>query len=159
MREVCQRIAPVEMLFCGVRGFRVKPIFFSFTTLDAYLVNVPMADLTAPQQLMADAAEALEYGRLLKATYVVPCADGGAPWYWREGMGPHYAGYPGAPVDGASRHDENSDADPYPERLAQLGAKRALLLRPGDRWSGEQRSRVEPFVWPGWAGPKLQATK
>ncbi len=152
MRTVCKKISPVELLFCGVRGFRVKPIFFSFTTLDAYLVNVPMADVTTPQQLMADAAEALEYGRLLKARRVVPCADGGAPWYWREGMGPRYAGYPGLPVEGASTHDENDDADPFPEVLSALAPKRALLLRPGDSWNGAV-SRVAPFEWPGWVAP------
>jgi len=152
MREVCRAIDSVEILFCGVRGFRVKPIFFSFTTLDAFLVNVPSSELTQPQQLMADAAEALEYGKLLKARFVVPCADGGAPWYWREGMGPKYPGYPGTPVEGASTHDENDDADPYPERLgdvAKRGAPRALLLRPGEHWSGTV-TRTAPFTWPGW---------
>ncbi len=154
MRDVCQKIDPVDVLFCGVRGFRVKPIFYSYTTLDAFLVNVPMSELGTPQQLMADAAEALEYGRLLGAKRVVPCADGGAPWYWREGMGPKYPGYPGQPVDGASTHDENPDADPFPELLESLARKRprSLLLRPGDRWHGTI-SRAKPFEWPGWAAP------
>ncbi len=155
MRAVCKKVAPVDILFCGVRGFRVKPIFFSFTTLDAYLVNVPLADLTAPQQLMADAAEALEYGRLLRAKHVVPCADGGAPWYWREGMGPRYAGYPGVPVEGASTHDENADADPFPEVLSALAPSRALLLRPGDRWN-EKLTRQAPFQWPGWVSEEAK---
>ena len=110
----------MDVLFCGVRGFRLAPIFFGFTTLDAFLVNVPRGALTKPQQLMAGPEEALRYGELLGARYVVPCADGGAPWYWREGMGPRYEGYPGEPVSGASLMDENPDADPYPERLVEV---------------------------------------
>ena len=105
MRDVCRAVrkeAPVDVLFCGIRGFRLKPLFYGFTTLEAFLVNVPLQALTRPQRLMAGPEEALEYGRLLGARDVVPCADGGAPWYWREGMGPRYPGYPGEPVGGAS---------------------------------------------------------
>ena len=148
MKTVCRREAPIELLFCGVRGFRVKPIFYSYTTLDAYLVNVPIDQLTTPPQLMADAAEALEYVRLLNSRFVIPCDDGGAPWYRREGMGPKYQGYPGMPVDGASVHGENEDADPFPERLSDLDSKRALLLRPGESWSNHELRRRAPFVWP-----------
>ncbi|NBD08717.1 MBL fold metallo-hydrolase [Corallococcus silvisoli] len=172
MDAVCRRVrkqqGPVDVLFCGVRGFRLPPIFFGFTTLDAFLVNVPRDALTTPQRLMAGPEEALRYGQLLGARYVVPCADGGAPWYWREGMGPRYAGYPGEPVAGASAMDENPDADPYPERLAQVREERgegpeALLLRPGEalRWRGKRKpevSRTPGFEWPfgDWREPALQ---
>ncbi|NVI98089.1 MBL fold metallo-hydrolase [Myxococcus sp. AM009] len=161
MAAVCRRVrreAPVDVLFCGVRGFRLAPIFFGFTTLEAFLVNVPRAMLKAPQRLMAGPEEALRYGALLGARYVVPCADGGAPWYWREGMGPRYAGYPGEPVSGASHLDENPDADPYPERLAEVrrtmkDAPKPLVLRPGEslRWKGARTPEVvrhPGFVWP-----------
>lgn len=161
MRGVCRRIrqeGPVDVLFCGVRGFRLKPLFFGFTTLDAFLVDVPLASLTRPQQLMAGPEEALEFGELLGARYVVPCADGGAPWYWREGMGPRYPGYPGEPVSGASNLDENPDADPYPERLEQVHrargkGPRALLLRPGEglHWRGRKAPEIvrqRGFIWP-----------
>lgn len=161
MRQVCEaarRTGPVDVLFCGIRGFRLAPIFYGYTTLDAYLVNTPLDALARPQQLMADPAAALDYGTLLGARHVVPCADGGAPWYWREGMGPRYPGYPGEPVSGASHHDENPDADPYPERLAEVRARRgagprALLLRPGEAFSlgraGAPRVlRADGFRWP-----------
>jgi hypothetical protein len=161
MRAVCKqarRDAPVDVLFCGVRGFKLSPIFFGFTTLDAFLVDVPLEVLTEPQQLMAGPEEALEYGELLGARYVVPCADGGAPWYWREGMGPRYPDYPGVPVTGASTLDENPDADPYPERLHDVDRARgrgpkALVLRPGEalRWRGKRAPEVlrQPgFIWP-----------
>ncbi|MCA2977555.1 MAG: MBL fold metallo-hydrolase [Myxococcaceae bacterium] len=154
MREVCDfatRGGPVDVLFCGVRGFRLRPLLFGFTTLDAFLVNVPPGALTTPQRLMAGPAEALEYARRLGARWLVPCADGGAPWYWREGMGPKYPGYPGEPVEGASRLDENPDADPYPERVAAFrheGDPEVVVLRPGEVLR-DGRARAAPgFHWP-----------
>lgn len=152
MAQVARKAGAVDVLFCGVRGFKLKPIFFGFTTLDAYLVDVPLDALTTPQQLMADGETALRYAKALRATHLVPCADGGAPWYWREGMGPRYAGYPGAPVKGASDWDENPDADPYPERVvAKSPGPKVLLLRPGAEVSWRRAPKAEhrkPFEWP-----------
>jgi L-ascorbate metabolism protein UlaG (beta-lactamase superfamily) len=154
MRTVCdlaRRGGAVDVLFCGVRGFRLRPIFFSFTTLDAFLVNVPMHALTRQEQLMADPVEALDLGRRLGATTLVPCADGGAPWYWREGMGPKYPGYPGHPVEGASWHEENPNADPYPERVATFrkkGDPLVTVLRPGEALAGLKTLRFRRAQWP-----------
>lgn len=146
MSHVAKKAGPVKRLFCGVRGFKLRPIFFGFTTLDAFLVNVPVDMLTAPQQLMADGPEALHYAKQLQAKELVPCADGGAPWYWREGMGPKYPGYPGEPVVGASPYEENDAADPYPERVvAKRGDPRVRILRPGQDLRGDAK---KPFVWP-----------
>ena len=92
--------------------------------------------------------------------FAVPYADGGAPWYWREGMGPAYRGYPAyagfreAPE--AAIEDEQSD--PFPERLAEVAARRygggarSLVLRPGDAL---QLVGGEPHIRraPGHAGP------
>jgi L-ascorbate metabolism protein UlaG (beta-lactamase superfamily) len=161
MESVCRELReeePVDVLFCGVRGFRLEPLFFGYTTLDAYLVDVPLDALTQPQQLMAGPEEALRYGELLGARYVVPCADGGAPWYWREGMGPRYPGYPGEPVSGASTRDENPDADPYPERLEQVRRReghgpKALLLRPGEALAWRGRKAAERVHYPGFRWP------
>lgn len=152
MAQVAKQAGPVDVLFCGVRGFKLKPIFFGFTTLDAFLVDVPLDALTTPQQLMADGDTALGYAKALGATRLVPCADGGAPWYWREGMGPRYPGYPGTPVTGASDWDENPDADPYPERVVAKGpGPKVLLLRPGAEVSwrrSPQTTHRAPFEWP-----------
>lgn len=144
-----------DVLFCGVRGFKVRPIFFGFSTLDAYLIDVPLSAIDSPQQLMADADDALDYARAMGAKTLVPCADGGAPWYWREGMGPKYPGFPGTPVEGASSLEENPDADPFPERVVTRGrAKRqaVTLFRPGTHFD-YRRGRLEttsakPFEWP-----------
>ncbi len=141
MDAVAKKMKPVKHLFCGVRGFKLKPIFFSFTTLDAFLVNVPQRELTTPQQLMADGPQALRYAKVLKAKSLVPCADGGAPWYWREGMGPKYPGYPGEVVEGASPYEENEDADPFPERVGGI----AKVLRPGEALGAQT---PPPFRWP-----------
>ncbi|MFL5318252.1 MAG: MBL fold metallo-hydrolase [Myxococcaceae bacterium] len=157
MAQVCREVRKsghVDVLFTGIRGFRLKPLFFGFTTLDAFLVNVPLGDLTRPQQLMASPEEAMQYADILDARYVVPCADGGAPWYWREGMGPKYPGFPGELVVGASDLPENPDADPYPERLLDIPSPRAkpLLLRPGEAFAWRKdRARVlryDGFKWP-----------
>ncbi len=146
MDDVCKRAGPVHLLFCGVRGFKLKPIFLGFTTLDAFLVDVPRDSLIIPQQLMADGPQALRYAKKLGAKQLVPCADGGAPWYWREGMGPKYPGFPGQPAVGASPYEENLDADPYPERVvAKQGDPAVLLLRPGQRIGG---TTPAPFQWP-----------
>ena len=160
MAQVFRRMGrrgPVDLLFTGIRGFRIPPLFFAFSTLDPFLVNAPLDDLARPQRLMADPREALSWGRLLGARAVVPCADGGAPWYWREGMGPRYPGYPGLPVEGASTLEENPDADPFPERLEWERARvphapKALLLRPGEAVTahpgGLQRVIHPRFRWP-----------
>jgi L-ascorbate metabolism protein UlaG (beta-lactamase superfamily) len=146
MKRVCARAKGVDVLFCGVRGFRLEPLFFGNTTLGAFLIDVPQRALTTPQQLMADGPQALDYAKRLGAHTLVPCADGGAPWYWREGMGPKYPGYPGEPVLGASRLDENPDADPFPERIErQRGDPRLAILRPGQDLSGRA---AHPFQWP-----------
>jgi L-ascorbate metabolism protein UlaG (beta-lactamase superfamily) len=151
MRELEMK-TKVDVLFSGVRGFKLKPIFFAHTTLESFLINVPLDALATPQQLMADANEALEWAQLLGAKYLVPCADGGAPWYWREGMGPKYPGYPGEPVLGASRLDENEDADPFPETVVKASKASGVtvqLLRPGQSWNLSQKPMSShPFLWP-----------
>jgi hypothetical protein len=162
MSQVAKDLAgQADLLFCGIRGFKVKPIFYGFSTLDAYLVDVPLDALDEPQQLMADVGTALDYARAMGAAALVPCADGGAPWYWREGMGPKYPGFPGEAVEGASPLEENLDADPFPERVlgeARRRAQKVALLRPGSHfdWRGGRlvARAAAPFVWP-FDAPRL----
>jgi L-ascorbate metabolism protein UlaG (beta-lactamase superfamily) len=156
MLEVCRRErrahGAVDLLFTGIRGFSLEPLFYGFTTLDAYLVNVRPEELDRKQRLMADPADALDFGHALGASRVVPYADGGAPWYWREGMGAFHPGYRGEGVKPATPGDD-PDSDPFPERLVAERAKRsrgprALVLRPGDLVRGASVHRFEPFAWP-----------
>ena len=154
-----KKSGPIDVLFTGIRGFRLHPLFFGFTTIDAFFVNVPAAELTTPQQLMSDAGDALDVGAAMGARHVVPYADGGAPWYWREGMGPSYVGFPAVPgwKPAPSTPADDPDSDPFPERLREERARRksgpaALLLRPGDafrlRPRGIEVTRMPGFAWP-----------
>jgi hypothetical protein len=66
-------------------------------------------------------------------------------------MGPKYPGYPGQPVDGASWHEENPDADPFPERVEGFragGDARVVVLRPGEQLAAGRRCAVRGFHWP-----------
>ena len=165
MKDVAARVekesGAVDLLFTGIRGFRLKPVFYPFTTLDAFLVNVPLAQAGVTQQLMSDAKDALALGRAMGAASVVPYADGGAPWYWRDGMGPPYPGYPTYPGfrEAPATPADDPDSDPFPERLEEEAdaegeedSPEALVLRPGDllraRRDGTDFHRFEPFAWP-----------
>src|SRR5205823_2978303 len=90
------------------------------------------------------------------ARWLVPYADGGAPWHWNVGLGPR--------LDGTG--SENPGFDPFPERLADARRTRVvapdgsttgspvevLLLRPGDSVvdprGGARRARVAGHGWP-----------
>ncbi len=142
-REARRRYGAVDVAFSGIRAFRIHPVLYPYTSLDAFLLNVPLDLAGVSQKLMCDPDDALDVAEALGARHLVPYADGGAPWYWREGMGPAYRGYPAyegfreAPA--ASMDDPVSD--PFPERLVDVARKRyggddgpvrPLLLRPGD---------------------------
>lgn len=166
MLGACKRArkrGAVDLLFTGIRGFRTYPLFYGFTTLDAFLVNVPLDAMTERQQLMTDAEAALDLGDALGARHVIPYADGGAPWYWREGMGPSYVGFPALPgwKPAPETPADDPDSDPFPERLvaardARKSGPQALVLRPGDAVRlpsrGKARDaelhRYEGFAWP-----------
>jgi L-ascorbate metabolism protein UlaG (beta-lactamase superfamily) len=156
--EARRRWGRVDFVFGGIRGFSLCPLFLPFTSLDAMFVNVPLELLRVRQRLMNDAEDLLAVAEILGATHAVPYADGGAPWYWREGMGPAYAGYPGYPgeKDAPGRDEEVPGSAPFPERLAEAAERRSgvqsLLLRPGDlvRGAGKKvrTGGVEGFAWP-----------
>ena len=166
MTEVAEqartRFGPVDLLFGGMRAFSIHPVLYPFTTLDAFLLNVPLDLAGVPQQLMNDASDLLETAERFGASFAVPYADGGAPWYWREGMGPAYRGYPAYEGfrEAPTHAIEDAQSDPFPERLAEVAARRyggrgpveALVLRPGDALQLEGgRPRIRRF--PGHAWP------
>jgi L-ascorbate metabolism protein UlaG (beta-lactamase superfamily) len=161
--EAVRKWGPVDVVFGGMRGFSLFPLFLPFTTLDAMFVNVPRELLAVRQELMHDGPQLLSAAECLGASHVVPYADGGAPWYRREGMGPSYPEYPSYPgVSEPVGGREDPDSAPFPERLQEAAERRygpqplvePLLLRPGDlvRWekSGPRIGQVEGFGWP-WA--------
>ncbi len=139
MREAAHHVDQVDVVFSGARGFSLAPLFFPTTTLDVFLANVPIDELTKTQALMHDAETALDCAEAFRAKLLVPYADGGAPWYWREGMGPSYAGYPSYPGwrTAPSMSEELAQSDPFPERVVECArvrqsAVRVECLRPND---------------------------
>jgi hypothetical protein len=160
--EARRRWGRADVVFGGMRGFALCPLMLTFTTLDAMFVNVPIELLGVRQRLMNDPADLLAVTEVFGAKFAVPYADGGAPWYYREGMGPAYEGYPAYPgeKDAPTEDAEDPDSAPFPERLTDVAEARYgseplienLLLRPGDlvRWkkSGPEVGRIEGFAWP-----------
>lgn len=160
--EARRRFGPVDVVFSGMRGFTLPPLLLPFTTLDAMFVNVPLELLGVRQRLMHDAADVLAVSEIFGARWAVPYADGGAPWYWREGMGPTYAGYPAYPgeTEAATLPREDPKSAPFVERLGEVAAARyggvplveSLALRPGDlvrlTKAGVRVGQVEGFGWP-----------
>ena len=160
--EARRRWGRADVVFGGMRGFALCPLMLPFTTLDAMFVNVPIELMGVRQRLMNDPADLLTVSEVFGARYAVPYADGGAPWYYREGMGPAYQGYPAYPGEKEAPEEDAEDPDsaPFPERLSDVAEARYgseplienLLLRPGDlvRWSksGPEVGRIEGFAWP-----------
>jgi hypothetical protein len=156
--EARRRWGKADFVFGGMRGLSLCPLFLPFTSLDAMFVNVPIELLRVRQRLMNDADDLLSVAEIFGATHAVPYADGGAPWYWREGMGPAYATYSSYPgeKEAPGRDVEDPASAPFPERLAEAAAKRAgvqsLLLRPGELVRGVGKKvrtgGVEGFSWP-----------
>jgi hypothetical protein len=66
-------------------------------------------------------------------------------------MGPKYPGYAGVPVDGASWHEENPDADPFPEQVAgfrKAGDAEVVVVRPGEQLLRGHRRPTTGLRWP-----------
>lgn len=158
-----------DFVFGGMRGFETAPLLLPFTTIDAMWVNVPLEVMPVRQRLMNDATDLVIASELFGARYVLPYADGGAPWFWREGMGPTYAmfeSYPGE-REATGRHEEDPFAAPFPENVFAASERRAgrtravepLVLRPGDlvRWTkgAPAIGRIEGFGWP-WSDTPLE---
>ncbi|MGC0422685.1 MBL fold metallo-hydrolase [Embleya sp. AB8] len=139
VREVAARararLGPVDVVFCGYRGWLMYPVQLLFTSVARYLALVPPEQWNCRQRLMTTPDEAVDIAERWGARLLVPYADGGAPWYWRAGLGPRADEQPG----------ESTGFDPYPERVATAARNRTempdgllgsavevLLLRPGD---------------------------
>jgi L-ascorbate metabolism protein UlaG (beta-lactamase superfamily) len=127
---------PVDVVFAGYRGWSTYPVQHVFSSVAAFMLFVPPTLWGCRHQLMTDAADAVDVAERFGARYLVPYADGGAPWHWEIGLGPK--------LDGSGTEDP--DFDPYPERVIDVARRRirapggemvaspvrVLLLRPGD---------------------------
>jgi L-ascorbate metabolism protein UlaG (beta-lactamase superfamily) len=146
----------LDVLFSGYRGWVTYPVQLLFSSVAAFLLLVPPRLWTVRQQLMCDVTGAVDVAEHAGARYVVPYADGGAPWHWEVGLGPR--------LDGGGVEDV--DFDPYPERVVAAATQRVrlpdagwlaspvrpLLLRPGDALAdiaGTARVERRPgHAWP-----------
>jgi L-ascorbate metabolism protein UlaG (beta-lactamase superfamily) len=159
VRQVAVRarreVGSPDVLFAGYRGWLTYPVQFLFTSVARYLLFVPRRLWGVRQRLMTTADEAIDLAEIWGAPTVVPYADGGAPWYWRMGLGP--------------RLDEDAPEangfDPLPERVLDAARNRTempggllgspiqvVLLRPGDSISDVSArlevTRVDGYTWP-----------
>jgi L-ascorbate metabolism protein UlaG (beta-lactamase superfamily) len=134
--QVRARYGPVDVVFSGYRGWLTYPVQHIFSSVARYILFVPPDQWSVRQQIMSSADDALDVAERWGARYLVPYADGGAPWHWRLGLGPR--------LD--AERGEVAAFDPFPERVVQAAANRTqtpdgrilgspvrvLLLRPGD---------------------------
>jgi len=165
---------PIDILFAGYRGWVTYPAQLAFSSVPRYLLFVPPVEWEVRQKLMNDASDAVDLAEAWGASILVPYGAGGAPWYWRRGLGP--------PFDGNAVDDPSFD--PHPERVLEAAEQRlwvagsgwlrsrvkVVVLRPGDAVSnlrGDCRIVTLPgLAWPqkrdksgADAGSRLQHTK
>jgi L-ascorbate metabolism protein UlaG (beta-lactamase superfamily) len=135
-RDWVAREGSVDIVFSGYRGWELYPAQLLFSSVSRFLLFVPPSLWGTRQRLMNSIDDAIDVAEGWGARYLVPYADGGAPWYWDIGLGPV--------LDGTGH--ENITFDPFPERVIEAAARRGqahsgtfirspvevLLLRPGE---------------------------
>ena len=155
-RDWRAREGPVDFVFSGYRGWTIYPAQLLFSSVSRYLFFVPPSLWETRQRLMNGVDEAIDVAEHWGARFLVPYADGGAPWYWEAGLGPR--------LDGTGQ--ENTTFDPFPERVLEAAQRRGqtgsgsvvsspvevLLLRPGDSVTldadGRRVDRTPGHEWP-----------
>jgi len=154
--EARERYGPVDVVFSGYRGWLTYPPQLLLSSVARYLLFAPPALWGVRQQLMTTADGAVDVAERWGARYLVPYADGGAPWHWQIGLGPR--------LDEAAA--EIAGFDPLPERVLEAARERTplpeggalaspvqpLLLRPNDALCdvrGTPRlKRLPGHAWP-----------
>lgn len=131
-----RRLGSVDAVFVGYRGWITYPAQMPMSSVGQFLWFVPPWLWGSRLQLMLDPDDAVDLAERFRARYVVPYADGGAPWHWAIGLGPV--------LDGSG--DETLGFDLFPERVVEACRRRVqfvdgtdaaspvlpLLMRPGD---------------------------
>jgi L-ascorbate metabolism protein UlaG (beta-lactamase superfamily) len=147
---------PVDVVFSGYRGWLTYPAQLLFSSIARFLLFVPPPIWGVRQQLMSSPEEAVDIAECWGARYLVPYADGGAPWHWGIGLGPRldeeaaeFAGFDPFPerVLEAARHRTQA-----PDGSMLASSARTLLLRPCDSVldvpGASWRLRLEGHTWP-----------
>ena len=150
------RLGRADIVFAGYRGWLTYPAQHLFSSVARFLPLVPPWLWGVRQRIMTDADDAVDVAERWEARYVAAYADGGAPWYWRIGLGPR--------LD--EEVEERAGFDPLPERLVLAAQSRSiapdgtalsspvrpLLLRPGDSIrdvaARVTRVRTSGHAWP-----------
>jgi hypothetical protein len=158
--EAWRRWGAVDILFSGFRGWNLYPIQYFESSVRQYMLFVPPSLYGVRQSIMNSVDEAVDTAEAWHAHYLVPYADGGAPWFSDIGLGPQFG------PSGVSHEGEWAGFDALPERCLDAVRKRAtpvpgvevaspvsaMLLRPGDAVSFARRQpaviRPESHRWP-----------
>jgi L-ascorbate metabolism protein UlaG (beta-lactamase superfamily) len=166
--EGYRRWGAIDILFSGFRGWNLYPIQYFESSVRQYLLFVPDALYGVRQSIMNNIDEAVDTAEAWHAHYLVPYADGGAPWFSDIGLGPKFG------PDGLDRDAEWTGFDALPERCLDALRKRStpvpgvevassvnpLLLRPGDAVSFTKKKptllRSPRHRWP-WDARASQA--
>jgi L-ascorbate metabolism protein UlaG (beta-lactamase superfamily) len=148
-----EQYGSIDVLFGGYRSFSLYPIQYAFTSVPQYLLFTPRPLWGARQQIMNDAHALLDTAERWHASYVVPYANGGAPWYWQLGLG--------SSMDGGTER-----LDPRPEAVVQAATERSgdvlhsissptkpLVMRPGESLNFDNQGVAvilpnEGHLWP-----------
>jgi hypothetical protein len=154
--QAAATLGPVDAVFCGYRGWKLYPAHFIFSSVAQYLFLAPPEAWRVRQHIMTAVDEAIDVAERWGARYLLPYGDGGAPWFWRIGLGPDLLD-PSAEIDAF---------DPFPERVVDAAAHRSIaadravvetavnvvVLRPGDSLrdlaGNATLHRVERHAWP-----------
>jgi hypothetical protein len=158
--EAWRRWGAVDIVFSGFRGWNLYPIQYFESSVRQYMLFVPPSLYGVRQSIMSGVDEAVDTAEAWHAQYLVPYADGGAPWFSDIGLGPKFG------PSGVSHEGEWAGFDALPERCQEAVRKRstpvpgvdaaspvnAMLLRPGDAVSFTRRKsaliRAELHRWP-----------
>lgn len=148
------RFGAADVVFSGYRGWATYPPQLLGSSVARYLLFVDFDQWSVLNRLMSSVDDAIDVAERWGARYLCPYGDGGAPWYWQQGLGPR--------LDGSAC--ENTYFDPFPERVVHAAAARSqsvdgrtipasvevVLLRPGQSLHGiaESRPEIGGCVWP-----------
>jgi L-ascorbate metabolism protein UlaG (beta-lactamase superfamily) len=133
--EARRTYGSVNYVFTGCRGWVTYPPQLLLASVARYFAFVPPLLWGARQNLMMTAEEAMDVAERFGADYVIPYADGGAPWHWRIGLGPNLAS--GEIVHGFDVPPEHlvcaaRSRTTLPDFSRAISSVKPLVLRPND---------------------------
>lgn len=86
-RTLRQQLGQIDNIFGNCRRWRLYPAQYLTSSVPAYLLVTPDAELGIPHTIMLEAHELAAFAEICGARQVFPYAMGGAPWYSELGLG------------------------------------------------------------------------